>query len=700
MLDNENEILNTEEPSAAPAGTGPRPVETSPALDTAPWFARIEAAGLEELPALEREIKLLPTDEENLKPLQAALVQRRRTLWAGELAAMTEGCETMDCAGLLELARRVGETEYPEDLRKSTLDTLHTQYTKQERAELDALTREQDTLDIPALRTLAEKIQAGPYTDETRTPYLDRLNDRIDALHIRALTEICTDVEQAERETLTAVRSAVDARDCAETLKAEFYRRIEARKDELDDRELAELTADLDSKTPKELADLLETLQTGEFNPKFRSKYLLQTTLAREAAFFRQIPVELADLDYMDRGQVVALQNALTARNQPRRITVQGEKRIAERLYRLDLQNLTDRDNCFDELGFEQLDIIRGAMARMELSDRARSEYEARLDQREQNLVLENTSTQAGLVDQASAQNKIRRSRLVLPTSPNYAARLEKFWGGTGLEQPRDIPVFLLENLSTLGFSGQRFWYKSGKDLAFLAIADIDHFQCMKQFLTVKLQVVRKDSTYLLTEARLRRIGSDKVIDYLNECLRRWQDPALAESFPPKLIHTPGFDPAAINGVTVDLPLNEHVALELLRADYAARKRKDGNLFTGNPEEWTAKVMKLTLGFELPQQPELVWYCSNGLLGSLKEGVAVGPKGLWARIGKQPALAVPVERIWNLEKTGAKRVLLTETDGSTRELELPGDMAPLLLDYVRCIQLAAYLNRGEADHEA
>ena len=195
-------------------------------------------------------------------------------------------------------------------------------------------------------------------------------------------------------------------------------------------------------------------------------------------------------------------------------------------------------------------------------------------------------------------------------------------------------------------------------------------------------------------------MGAEKVLSFLNECLRRWQDPALGESFPRKLYPTPAFDPAEINALTTDLPLNERVALELLRADYAARNRKEGNLFTGNPEEWTARVMKLTLSFELPQQPELVWYCGNGLLGSLKEGAAVGPRGLYAKIGKQPALTVPMERIWNLEKTGSKRALLTETDGSTHALELPGDMAPLLLDYIRCIQLVDFLNGNEAAHEA
>lgn len=698
MLEHENELHSPQE--GAQTQAAPQPMDTAPTLDPTPWYARIEAAGLEELPALEAEIKTLPTDEQTLQPLTAALARRRWSLWEGELAAMTQGYEALDCAGLLELARRVGETDYPEALRKKTLDRLQAQYQQQEQAELSELTQELDSLELADLAALADRISAGPYTPQARSACLDRVNARINALHTQALAGICADVETADRETLAGIREAVAARPCAEALKTEFLRRIEARGDELDEQELAALTADLDSRTPKELADLLEALQKGSFNPKFLCKYLLKTTIAREAAFFRQIPAELSELDHMDRSQVLALGQSLAAREQPRRITVQGEKRVAERLYRIDLQTLTDRENNFDALDFEQLDLLREAMERMELNPRARAEYLDRLDCRERNLILENTTTLSGLVEQAAAQQKLKLSDLTLPTAPEYPARLEKFWGGTGLEQPRDIPVFLLDNAADLGFSRQRFWYKAGRDLAFLPIAEIERFQCMKQVFTVNLQVVRKDNTYLLTEAKLHRAGSEKVLSFLNECLRRWQDPALTESFPRRLIHTPGFDPAEVNALTPDLPLNPRVALDLLRADYTARKRKEGVLFTGNPEEWSAKVMKLTLSFELPQQPELVWYCANGLLGSLKEGVAVGPKGLYARQSRQPALTVPVERIWNLEKTGAKRAVLTETDGATHELELPGDMAPLLLDYFRCIQLAEYLNRSEADHEA
>ena len=698
MNDNiiENESLEPEEKTQAvgaePAAEGPRPIETRPAVDTAPWYARIEAAALEELPDIEAELKVLPIDEETLAPLKAAAQRRRWSLWEGELAAMTADSEALDCAGLLALAQQVRDTEYPDVLRERSLTALRELYTRREQEELVSLTADLEELEIPALQERLAQIGAGPYTEQTRLPFVSMLNQRIDALHVKALDELCAGLGEADRAALEEIRRQVARYDCADVLKTEVFRRIEARQDELDLGALEALTADLDSRTPKELADLAATLAQDGYNPRFINRFRLKTELAREAAFCRQIDEELADLDHMDRSEIVDLQAALAKRELPARLTYLAERELAERLYRVDLLGLLDRDSDFDAMGFEDLDVIRGAIARMDISERAKAEYLGRLDQREHALILENTSARVGLVEQAAAQHKIKRKDLILAAdSDEYWSALQKFWGGSGMEQRRDIPVFLLDCASDLAFSLNRFWYKSGKDLAFQQLADLEHLQYMKRMFTADLQIVRKNSSYLLTEAKVSRGSADKVMDFLNECLRRWFEPNLEESYPRQLTHTAGFDRRPLEAPIPALALDAEAALDLFCREYMSRDRKDGSLISNDPDAWNAKLQKLAQGFELDAVPDLIWFNASGLLGSMKEGTGIGPAGLIYRTGKQPAQMIPTEQIWKLEKAGNKKVQLLTTGGQTHTLELPGDLAPVLLNYFRTLQLAACL---------
>ena len=103
------------------------------------------------------------------------------------LTEMLAQAETADCARLLELARAISTAEAPVEERDLALDVLHEAYLNRQIQELDALTRGAEDLDLSGLRALADRIAAGPYTVQARTPYAARINSRIDALQYAAL---------------------------------------------------------------------------------------------------------------------------------------------------------------------------------------------------------------------------------------------------------------------------------------------------------------------------------------------------------------------------------------------------------------------------------------------------------------------------------------------------------------------------------
>ena len=63
---------------------------------------------------------------------------------------MRRAAET-DCAGLLELAKAVAADPAADEYRNDALDALHEAYNDRQTRELEALTRDAETLDAAAL---------------------------------------------------------------------------------------------------------------------------------------------------------------------------------------------------------------------------------------------------------------------------------------------------------------------------------------------------------------------------------------------------------------------------------------------------------------------------------------------------------------------------------------------------------------------
>ncbi len=665
-----------ETPAAAePVSQAPAPAENAQEAEqetAAPEPAAQEPAAPEpETEALREEG--LPVREEAMK-------------------ALLEEAETADCAGLLKLAREVQGGEAPDDWKEQALDALHDAYQARQLTELRALTLDADKLEQEELRTLLDRITTGPYTVQTRAPYVELLTHRMDELHSVALEELCAGVEEADSRTLTKIRSAVAAMDCAEILKNDCYRRIEERQDALDLEALDRVTAGAETMTEKELRAVAVTLEADNWNPKYVTGYRHRIDLLREAATAKELQGELAELNVMERREVLALRERIQGKELPNRFTAAPLAQIDQRLYRLDMLRLMALNNDFDLLDFEGIDNLRTQVARGDYCEAARRTYLGRLLERENALILQNTAPRAELTRQLIGQHKMRMSDFTFAAaSGDYQDALAAFWGGSGMEQPRDLPVFLFDNASDYAFSGQRFWYKSGRDLAFVPLEEIDHLQVMKQRLTMNLQIVRKDNTYLLTEAKLSRMGLERTLDFLNDCLRRWFDPGMAQGLSANPIRTRRFETGEFSDPVEPGVPNADTALEGLKAAFAAGKLREGNLIREGEESWNQRTRRLLQNFELPENTPLVWYCSASILGSVREGVALGPKAIYVKESRLPTKTIPLLEIYSIQRGGNKRVDLSTVQNQSYGLEISGDLAPVLADYVRTIQLGALL---------
>ena len=351
--------------------------------------------------------------------------------------------------------------------------------------------------------------------------------------------------------------------------------------------------------------------------------------------------------------------------------------------------------NEFDRLDFDGFDELRAQVARGDFCERAKGYYLNRLLARENALILENTSARAELSRQLISRHKLRISDFTFASlSRDYQTKLDDFWIGTGLEQPRDIPVFLFDNGSRYAMTATRFYFKAGRHLEYVPIESIDHFQVMKQHLSLLLQIVGKDNSYRLTEARISRSGAERTLDFLNDCIRRWANPGPAGRLAAEL-RVRSLDAADYTAPVEPETLRPQIAWELFSEAYQAAGLREGYLIRPGDEDDMQRVRKLRENFGLPENAPVVWYGPASRFGPVKEGVAFGAQGIYQKEGKDPVRTVPLAEICTVCPADGKRMLVTTLQNETVTLSVTDHMIPLIADYVRAIQLGDYLRTQE-----
>ena len=617
------------------------------------------------------------------------------SLAAEPLESLLAMAETASCAQLLELARAAGAADASAEEQDRALEILQARYAARQTEELEQLTQGAEAMKPEELRALSQRIAQGPYTAQAKAPYTDRLDRRLEQLQSQTLEALCAGAEEADAGTLAQMRRALERADCPEALKARQLRRLEARQDQLDLEALERVTAGAEHMTEKELRALAVTLEAGNWNPRFVNRYRQRVDLCREAAAYRQVREALTELNDMERREVLALRERVSGWELPSRFTAAALEEIGEKLYRLDMLRLMALNNDFDRLDFEQMDELRAQVGRGDYCDRAKTEYLNRLLDREDALILENTSARAEMSRQLIARHKLRMSDFCFASrGPEYLRRLEEFWAGSGLEQARDIPVFLFNNGSTFAMTGTRFYFKTGRHLEYYPMENIERFQVMRQHLSLLLQIVGKDSSYRLTEARISRGGADRTLEFLNECVSRWAEPGPAGRLAADL-RVRRLDPAEYAAPVEPRTLSPRLAWELFCRAWEAAGLRESNLIRPEDKSAQERLPKLRLSLGLGENTALIWYASAARLGPVKEGVALGPRGIYSKEGKNPVLCIPLETILSIRPVGSRRAEVVTLGNERFTLPVSDDMAALIWDYVRSIQLGAWLAARE-----
>lgn len=660
----------------------------------------VQPAEAQEAASAEPDAQEAPAQTEAASaPVEQAAEHVQSPEEAAALAAVREMAEHSDCAELMESYKAVQAGEMLQDYREQALDILHEAFLDREEKELQAMVKDVETKPLAELLRLRDQINASFYTVQIRTPYVALLSRRIEQVQRDGLERICAGIEQTtDSRALDKIRKELDSADCADDLKSEYYRRINTQQDKLDIDALDRVIAGAETMSVRELRAVATTLEANNWNPRFITAYRHRIDVLQEVAKYRDVQEGLSGLNDMERREIIALKDRIDDKALEPRFTVAAMAQIEERFYRMDMLRLLAINNEFDTLTFEGLDNLRKQIVRADVSQRAKSAYLKRVGERERALVIENTDSRMRLVSQQIGKFKLRAADFVLASaSKGYEDELSKFWGGTGKEDARDYPVFIMKNGSEYAFNGTQFFYKTPeKGLEALPLKDIQQFRTMRQKLTLNLQIEKKDG-FSLTEAKIGRNGAERTINFLNECLRRWNEPGIEKNQPANPIRTQRFDPSLYMQPVPSSYPNPEMALGILRDRLNAEKLNEGHLILDKEEQWGQRVQRLLQIFELQASTPLIWYNTSSILGSLKEAVGVGPDGIYQKEGKQPTVIIPVDTVYHIRRSGNKQVTIVTIRNKRHVLRIPGDMASPLEDYVKAIQLGRELKKTETD---
>ena len=145
--------------------------------------------------------------------------------------------------------------------------------------------------------------------------------------------------------------------------------------------------------------------------------------------------------------------------------------------------------------------------------------------------------------------------------------------------------------------------------------------------------------------------------------------------------------------------LNREQARSIFQDDMAADKNHEGVLIRREDPNSLQRMQKTLQAFELPDTTQLIWFDVSTILGIIRGGVALGENEIYLKEGKQPTVTIPIQEIYQVEKTGKKQVTVKLPHNRKVQLPIAGEMAKPLANYVLALQLSFYLRKLEEQHE-
>ena len=627
----------------------------------AEYLNRIEGIRLAEVSDLEREIQSNQYSNTMKSELMLALERRKLALQREDLAERTSGMDTMDRLGLETLLTEILGLGYDRSLTEEYRLSVTAKRDEVEQEELKTLAGDLESKEIEDLQKLRETLAAGNYQQRFVAGYYTAIASKIEALHIRNMDQYCAIVPTETRDNVQIIRNKIDAEDCLPALKIKYYQLIDKRLEELDYQALSELTEGVEDKDLEALQKLYTEIESGSYNVKFVREFLMKVRLVMDRKTLEQVDKLAENIETMSKEEAVVLREKLAGLGYAKRFTDTAYRRIEDRIYVLDLQELMAMGNDYDRMSLEDINNLRLEISRKDVTPRAMGVYTAKLAERERVAGLSLVSQHAAYAMQGMNQMGLAEAGLVIPLySAQYDALLEDHFNHMGMRNFYDIPFLFLADCPGFALSRTQVFYKTAEGFGSAPITELRQMATEKKMFSEILVLTLSNGMEIRNVGSVSKKSSGDLMNYLAILVNNVGNQQMMSQYPVYEQHVEPLTDASLVAPQYEQGITFELLAGILSRDTAPYNEKNLKVYGG--ADYDNACTKAMTNLNVWANERIACYYEKSFLGMTKDCFAFTDQAVYVKNATVGVTRIGYEDIFNLTAVGSQMNLLLRSN--------------------------------------
>ncbi len=534
------------------------------------------------------------------------------------------------------------------------------------------------------LKNLKADIIDKHFEEDLTNIYINRINAQYDIVEQEELKNLCLGIESMDMKELEGSLRIIAEGDYQEKFSSQYVTLINNKIEELQYRELEELTAGKEEFDKERLVALYKQLEQGNYNPKFVKKFMVEIRMCIDKRDYDYVSNLTANVLNSDKETVLNLEREVEATGFNSGILYVARKKIADRKFELEMNELIDMCNDFDNLSDEATDNLINAVREKDYSQSAKTIYMDKLTQRKFNIALAQVNKlSAALVQAANKYGVGGRDILIASKSDAFLNAFRSLKAAHPTSGEYDIPAFIMSGSINMAMSYKYCYLNSGSKQALIDINNISGFTSVKKLLSESLVVQLKDGSSVAVAGGISKQMLPSFILMMNEYLGSMNDKILLDTYTVPSFNVEPLNRESYSSAKKNYELDRKgLMLNSLGAVFSSEQTKEmakALHFEGN-KDWEQYQSKTKANYQILPEENLVFVYDKSLLNSAKEGFAFSSDKMFVKKSAQPLITLTMKDIFAV-KCDENSKIYAETVG----------LNPIYLDVNASANCAMYI---------
>lgn len=500
------------------------------------------------------------------------------------------------------------------------------------------------------------------YTNETKQQLLGQIHGRELQCQRTELEAAILNIQTDDRNVLQRMMTDVCNRGYDPQLTEEYTAKINVRFDELDLAELTDLTQGCEEKSLEELENLNQILNAGNYNPKFSYSFMKKVRIPMEMKQREYVNSLIENLEAMTKEQILSVKGMIIQKAYPKRISALPIEKIDERLYLLDMQELMEEHNDFDNLSLSQIAELRNQIASKNVSKRSIATFEKKLKARETVIAFDSVSQIAGLAKQTVDQMGMGAMNIKIPIhTPDYLTYLNQYFQYIGCDNYADIPVVIIPDMGFFAVTRSAIYCNSPTGYTKISLSDFKTFLIDKKLLSSSLALTLVSGVNIPVSGSSGKKNLPQMANFLTFLFQNLNNATLLARFASYHCILGGLKTEELERRAIPVDVDSSYIVKLFLTGYQSIENVFGNhsnLRYAMMENWNAHENKVRAGYGIMNESQIVMYYDRSMFNSAKEGFALGCMFVHVKANNQLLKSIPYSEIHEFRSEQGKLVIV------------------------------------------